>query len=198
MPGAEISVYFATFDQKGWVDLLNHVIKDKPVALSVSWGSAEDSSDWSDAARAAINERLNAAAALGITICGASGDDGTGDEETDGNSHVDFPSCSPFVLAVGGTMFAEKAGKFTEQAWREGHGKRTSNGGGATGGGVSVIFDRPKWQNVKVKSLNKGRRMAASCRTSRRWPALPGTIWCSAAKTPMAAAPARPRRYWRR
>ena len=53
-------------------------------------------------------------------------------------------------------MFAEKAGKFTEQVWREGHGKRTSNGGGATGGGVSVIFDRPKWQNVKVKSLNKG------------------------------------------
>lgn len=155
-PAAEISVYFATFDQKGWVDLLNQVIKDKPVALSVSWGSAEDSSDWSDAARAAINERLNAAAALGITICGASGDDGTGDEETDGNSHVDFPSCSPFVLAVGGTMIAEKAGKFTEQVWREGHGKRTSNGGGATGGGVSVIFDRPKWQNVKVKSLNKG------------------------------------------
>jgi len=51
-PAAEISVYFATFDQKGWVDLLDRVIKDRPVALSVSWGSAEDSSDWSDAARA--------------------------------------------------------------------------------------------------------------------------------------------------
>jgi kumamolisin len=33
-PAAEISVYFATFDQKGWVDLLDRVIKDRPVALS--------------------------------------------------------------------------------------------------------------------------------------------------------------------
>ncbi len=155
-PAAEISVYFATFDQKGWVDLLDRVIRDKPVAVSVSWGSAEDSSDWSDAARLAINERLNAAALLGITICVASGDDGTGDEQTDGNSHVDFPSCSPFVLAVGGTMLGEHVGKFIEQVWREGHGKRTSNGGGASGGGVSTKFRRPNWQKVMIKSLNKG------------------------------------------
>jgi kumamolisin len=155
-PAARISVYFATFNQKGWVDLLDRVIKDRPVALSVSWGSAEDSTDWSQAARDAINERLNAAAVLGITICVASGDDGTGDEQTDGRAHVDFPSCSPFALAVGGTMIAERGGKFIEQVWREGHGRRTNNGGGATGGGVSVIFDRPKWQNVKIKSLNKG------------------------------------------
>ena len=155
-PAAEISVYFATFDQKGWVDLLDRVIRDKPVAVSVSWGSAEDSSDWSDAARLAINERLNAAALLGITICVAAGDDGTGDEQTDGNSHVDFPSCSPFVLAVGGTMLGEHGGKVIEQVWREGHGKRTGNGGGATGGGVSTTFRRPNWQKVKIKSLNKG------------------------------------------
>ncbi len=41
-PEADISVYFATFDQKGWVDLLNEVIKARPVTLSVSWGLAED------------------------------------------------------------------------------------------------------------------------------------------------------------
>jgi kumamolisin len=38
--GANISVYFSTFDQRGWVDLLNKVIASNPVVLSVSWGLA--------------------------------------------------------------------------------------------------------------------------------------------------------------
>jgi kumamolisin len=45
-PKAEILVYFATFDQKGWIDLLNAVIAGKPSpasVVSVSWGLAEDS-----------------------------------------------------------------------------------------------------------------------------------------------------------
>jgi kumamolisin len=153
-PGAVIFVYFAKFHQKGWVDLLNRAIQDRPVVLSVSWGSAEDSSDWSKAARVAINERLNAAAVLGITVCVASGDDGSGDEVTDKRAHVDFPSSSPFVLAVGGTMITHDAENITEQVWRESPGRRTRSGGGATGGGVSVLFPRPKWQNVKITSLN--------------------------------------------
>ena len=36
-PKAEISVYFSTFDQGGWVDTLNAVIAAKPAVLSVSW-----------------------------------------------------------------------------------------------------------------------------------------------------------------
>lgn len=155
-PAAEIDVYFATFDQKGWVDLLNRAILDRPVALSVSWGLAEDSADWSPAARTAISERLNMAAALGITICVASGDDGSGDQEDDGRAHIDFPSSSPFVLCVGGTMLTGSAPHVTERVWWVSPGRRNGAGAGATGGGVSVFFDRPKWQNVKVKSLNKG------------------------------------------
>src|SRR5260370_40919950 len=53
-------------------------------------------------------------------------------------------------------MLGEDVGKFIEQVWREGHGKRTSNGGGASGGGVSTKFRRPNWQKVMIKSLNKG------------------------------------------
>src|SRR5436190_4416757 len=41
-PEAELSVYFARDHQKGWVDLLNQVIQQRPVALSISWGAAED------------------------------------------------------------------------------------------------------------------------------------------------------------
>jgi kumamolisin len=152
-PAANISVYFAPFTQKGWIDLLNQVIQARPVTLSVSWGAPEDSSDWSTAARNAINARMAAAATLGITVCVASGDDGSGDELSDGRAHVDFPTSSPFVLSVGGTMISGTS-HHTEKVWWEAPGRRTSNGGGSTGGGVSVFFNRPAWQNVTIQSLN--------------------------------------------
>lgn len=144
-PAADILVYFAKDHQKGWVDLLNQAIKDRPVALSISWGAAEDSGDWSRAALDAINERLNLAALLGITVCCASGDDGSGDMQANKRAHVDFPSSSPYALAVGGTMIRHKAGKPVEQTWRVGKGRRIRDVGGATGGGVSSLFPRPAW-----------------------------------------------------
>jgi kumamolisin len=120
--------------------------------VSVSWGLAEDSPDWSDAARTAINDALKSAAMLGVTVCIASGDDGSGDEQSDGRGHVDFPSCSASALSVGGTMLSGA----NEVVWWEAPGKRTPNGGGATGGGVSVFVPRPAWQTVKVASINAG------------------------------------------
>jgi kumamolisin len=153
-PGSEIVVYFATFDQKGWVDMLDRVIAGHvtPAALSISWGLAEDAPDWSAAALRAINQRLRAVALLGITVCVASGDDGSGDQMQDGRAHVNFPASSPSVLAVGGTMIAGGH----EVVWWEAPGERTSQGGGATGGGVSDEFQRPAWQTVDVDSLNPG------------------------------------------
>jgi len=154
-PGASIAVYFSTFDQRGWIDLLNKVITAKPVALSISWGLPEDYPGWSANARAAINDRLNAARLLGITICVSSGDDGSGDQMNDSYAHVNFPASSPYVLGVGGTML-RKAGGVKEVAWWESPGRRTGNGGGASGGGVSMVFPRPAWQSVRVASLNAG------------------------------------------
>src|SRR5439155_23125871 len=63
-PKASISVYFSTFDQRGWIDLLNQVITARPVALSISWGLADDDGSWSANAIAAITDRLNAARLL--------------------------------------------------------------------------------------------------------------------------------------
>jgi kumamolisin len=153
-PGADQIVYFSSFDEQGWVDLLNQVIERTPapaVALSVSWGLAEDDPDWSKAALQAIDERLQDAAALGITVCVAAGDDGSADQESDGRAHVDFPASSPHALAVGGTMLSGE----TDVVWWQSPGER-SGGGGATGGGVSVIFPRPSWQDVQIASINPG------------------------------------------
>lgn len=154
-PGAGIAVYFAPGSQKGWIDLLNAVIADHandPRVLSVSWGAAEDTSDWAKGAVRAIDERLQAAALLGITVCVASGDDGSGDDQSTG-AHVNFPASSPNVLAVGGTQLDASG---DEVVWWESPGYRTGSGGGSTGGGISTVFGQPAWQTVPpIASLNE-------------------------------------------
>jgi kumamolisin len=151
---ARLSVFFAPFDQKGWVDLLDRVVAadPPPVTLCVSWGLAEDSPDWSPAALDAINQRLQAASLRGITVCVAAGDDGSGDQMHDAHAHVHFPASSPFVLAVGGTMVDGEQ----EVVWWNAPGDRSHPRGGSTGGGVSVKFARPEWQDVHVASVNAG------------------------------------------
>ena len=98
------------------------------------------------------------AAALGVTICCAAGDDGSSDERNpatgDGRLHADFPASSPFALACGGTRLETTAAGTTETVWNAGR------SGGATGGGVSEFFARPVWQKDAAipASANPGRR----------------------------------------
>jgi kumamolisin len=154
---ADISVYYATWDQKGWLDLIEQVTGDQPVVLSISYGEAEDSPDWEPAVLQAINNALQAASMVGTTVCVSSGDDGSGCDMTDNRAHVEFPGCSPFVLSVGGTMFSGTPAAPTEVVWWQSPGRRTGNGhSGATGGGVSAIFQRPGWQTVNISSVNTG------------------------------------------
>ena len=83
------------------------------------------------------------AAALGITVTAAAGDDGSNDRVGDGQVHVDFPAASPNVLACGGTSLRADptTGTVTsETVWN--HGAT----GGATGGGISDTFPLPAWQ----------------------------------------------------
>ena len=54
----------------------------------------------------ALDAACQSAAALGITITVAAGDNGSSDGVTDGNNHVDFPASSPHVLACGGTALS--------------------------------------------------------------------------------------------
>lgn len=158
-PAATVPVYFAPFTEQGWIDVLDTAVHDqqnKPSVLSVSWGIAEDApGGLSAAALSQINEALQAAALVGVTVCVASGDDGSDDQVGDGRAHVNFPASSPYVLAVGGTSLHLGSGGNTEVAWKDGDGLR-KDGGGSTGGGVSVIFPRPSWQTISVESINPG------------------------------------------
>ena len=141
-PGAKIVVYFTVNTSQGFQDALTTAIHDaanKPSIISISWGSAE--STWTGQAMTAFDSAAQDAAALGVTICAASGDSGSSDGVNDGANHVDFPASSPHILACGGTSLKSANGEITsETVWNDGA------QGGATGGGFSNQFPLPAWQ----------------------------------------------------
>ena len=143
-PGAKIVVYFAPNTDQGFLDALTTAIHDnthKPSVISISWGGPE--STWTSQAMTAFDSAAQDGAALGVTICAASGDNGSSDGVTDGQNHVDFPASSPNVLACGGTSLQSANGKITsETVWNDGA------TGGAGGGGFSVQFPMPAYQTA--------------------------------------------------
>jgi kumamolisin len=158
-PKSSLVVYFAQFTEQGWITILDAVMQDAkndPGVISCSWGLAEDTDVWTQQAQTQVNEALQEAAHLGITVCVAAGDDGSSDAVTDGKAHCDFPGSSPYVLSVGGTTIPAKGGAGPDIVWKEGDGLRADNGG-ATGGGVSAVFPRPSWQSgVTIRSVDPG------------------------------------------
>jgi kumamolisin len=155
-PGAKIAVYFAPNTDQGFLDAITTAVHDttqKPSVISISWGGPESS--WTNQSMTAIDAACQSAAALGITITVAAGDDGS----TDGGigNNVDFPASSPHVLACGGTKLdANGATIVSEVVWNE-----LASQEGATGGGVSNVFALPSWQanaHVPASSTSAGGR----------------------------------------
>jgi len=98
-------------------------------------------SSWTAQSLSAFDQAFQDAGLLGVTVCCASGDDGSTDGATDGAAHVDFPSSSPHALACGGTRLESTGTKITQEVvWNHGVGK------GASGGGVSEKFPVPAYQ----------------------------------------------------
>ncbi|HKN95630.1 MAG TPA: S53 family peptidase, partial [Pseudonocardiaceae bacterium] len=141
-PKATVQVYFAPNSDQGFVDAVSTAVhaSPTPAVLSISWGQSED--QWTEQARTALDQVFADAAALGVTVCAASGDNGSQDAEDDGQQHVDFPASSQYVLGCGGTRLTASASGVAESetVWNDGQ------GGGATGGGVSDLFPVPSWQ----------------------------------------------------
>ncbi len=142
-PGAAQMVYFAPNTDQAFVDAISAAAHATPVpiVISISWGGPENS--WSAQSRTALDQALSDAAALGITVTVASGDNGSGDGVTDGKNHCDYPASSPYALGCGGTRLeaATSTGAISsETVWND------SPSGGATGGGVSDVYSVPSWQ----------------------------------------------------
>ncbi|MEO6978851.1 MAG: S53 family peptidase [Mucilaginibacter sp.] len=145
--GAKIVVYFCPNTDKGFLDAITkavHDTKHKASVVSISWGGAEVA--WTAQSLNTYNEAFKGAAALGVTICAAAGDNGSSDGIKGGDVHVDFPASSPYVLACGGTSLKVNGDDTisSETVWHV-------SANSATGGGVSNVFLLPDYQkNAKV------------------------------------------------
>jgi kumamolisin len=143
-PGAQQFVYFAPNTDQGFLDAVSTAVHatPTPAVVSISWGQSED--QWTAQARTALDQAFADAAALGVTVCVAAGDNGSADGQTDGAAHVDFPASSPYALACGGTSLRLNTDGTaqSEEVWNDGPGS------GATGGGVSDVYPVPTWQTV--------------------------------------------------
>ena len=146
-PGASIAVYFAPNTDAGFVDAINAAVHDdvrKPSVVSISWGGPEDPSGQLDKSfLTSLEQAVLEAAAMGVSVCVAAGDDGSADMSSgwDGKPHADFPASSPYALACGGTSLRLSGTKIvSESVWNDG------TRGGAGGGGVSNFFALPGYQ----------------------------------------------------
>jgi kumamolisin len=141
-PRATQLVYFAPNTDQGFLDAVSTAVHatPTPAAVSISWGQSED--QWTSQARTAMDQAFADAAALGVTVCVASGDNGSTDGQSDNAQHVDFPASSPHALACGGTRLEATTTAITaETVWN-------TSGGGSTGGGVSDTFPPPAFQST--------------------------------------------------
>jgi kumamolisin len=146
-PGANIVMYFTPNTDQGFIDAVTTAVNDKthnPTIISISWGAAE--SEWTQQSLDALNQAMADAAAIAISVCIASGDDGSSDGVDDGEPHVDFPASSPYVIGCGGTTLTAAGETISSEiAWSD------------SGGGVSDFFALPSWQaEAKVPSPPSG------------------------------------------
>jgi kumamolisin len=162
-PKAKFAVYFAPNDgDHGFIDAISAAVNDaqrKPSIISISWGGPENTMDQQGIDD--FHQQFVAAAALGVTICVASGDHGTADLDAghwDGQIHVDHPSVDDLVLSCGGTQLDNGS----DVVWNDGtpFDVNVQGGGGwASGGGISETFAVPAYQagaNLPV-SLTTGK-----------------------------------------
>ena len=135
----------------------------KPEVISASLGLCEPQvlaavgrSGMSD-----VEAAFEEAAASGISMLAASGDDGSADcVDSDSDTAeplpqlaVNFPASSPWVTSVGGTnLVLNAANQITsEQVWNDDQ----VSPGSAGGGGLSTVFKRPSYQAAVVPGTQR-------------------------------------------
>ena len=158
-PKAQIVVYEAPPTDDGELTMLTEIAaNDLGITIvSDSWGRCDHGID--PVYRDAIERQLEIARERGINMFVASGDAGAYDcQRSAFDNHeltVNFPSDSPNVISVGGTLLSTRRdGRYLrEVGWED----PLSNGGG--GGGINPIAEEPGWQTTYAATPERmGRR----------------------------------------
>jgi kumamolisin len=149
--GAAIAVYFTGSSVQNMVHALQKMIHPNPsvgdpvptiLSISYGWGPDDDTSIMNSSDYIQMSALFQDAAQLGITVLVSSGDTGAQIDTNVKQAEASYPATDPWVLACGGTTIGNiKASSFSEYVWNDGE------QGGATGGGVSVQFPVPAYQN---------------------------------------------------
>ncbi len=147
-PGLDGIYSYEAASSAGMDTVIDRILADRATThvdeISISWGACEAAV--SPAEVAAADAEFQLAAAAGVSVYVASGDDGASDcRQFNGSTApaVDYPASDPWVTAVGGTTLTTSAtGPNHETAWGQ---PQTFTGGGG-GGGVSSLFPMPSWQ----------------------------------------------------
>ena len=146
-PQAQILDFEAPNGPVSQADMIDAVVQDgRATIVTDSWGRCDVAEAFATGDRVRSLRSVQAAAAQGLSIFVASGDHGAFDcwanDPTDHRTTVDFPSDTPFTIAVGGTHLSVRAdGTYmAETAWED----YLSTAG--SGGGLNPTDARPVWQ----------------------------------------------------
>ena len=142
-----LTVYYqSAYSLLEWVENILD-LDTPPLVHSVSYGNDEVdqiSPEYMDE----CNVQFQLAGTRGLSILFASGDQGVWGRNGVGDTfHPDFPSSSPYITSVGGTVFKSMSNIGEESVWNCG------------GGGFSDHFPMPDWQTeVVTEYLNKAQK----------------------------------------
>jgi subtilase family serine protease len=150
-PGATINLVVAATGND--VDIYNAIkyAVDQNLGDTISQSFGENESCMDPTLEQAMHQVYHEAVNKGISVFAASSDSGSAQTNCTSTSLVEavsYPASDPWVTAVGGTALTANAvtGKYIgETAWNE-----SSTFGAASGGGYSVLFSRPNYQDGSV------------------------------------------------
>jgi kumamolisin len=134
-------------------DVLNQIVENNTnnqsfKVVSSSWGESEQAATayWMNTEN---NDFQYLSRTEHMSVFVASGDCGAyEDRQYPGPLAVQFPSSSPYVIGVGGTMLTVNANgsRASEAVWSSQPQQNTCDNSWGSGGGVSQVFQQPKWQ----------------------------------------------------
>ncbi len=132
-------------------DMFNRMIDDNVTVISNSWSVCETEVPQSTAT--SIDSVLQQAAASGISVFNAAGDDGSTCVGGDGTVYpntVTVPADAPNGIAVGGTNLQVDSGNayHGEQWWSSTLSNSCTSNASAGGFGTSIYFSAPPWQQA--------------------------------------------------
>lgn len=150
-PGARILVYETSLDffPGRFGDVINEIVAQRRARIvSVSYGRCDDRKYLRRGDRASGEQALRLAAASGVSVFIASGDQGAydcqGHDWGDQRLTTSWPGDSPSAVSVGGTLLSLNP----DRSYRSEAGWEDILSTWGSGGGLNPLHDRPAWQSA--------------------------------------------------